>query len=296
MNRKREAIFMGFGILAGLALNGPAVQAADYLTATVSTQPIYVNGQRVQMEAYSIHGNNFVKLRDIGRAVDFGVAYDAATNSVHIDSSQPYREEPAATPLSPTEESVQAALAQLREIYPTGAVFPTPYRSTSGGPYGRGIHCSGWATLCSDAAFGNLPWRRVDNPSWDQIRPGDLIRYDNSSNGHVVVVVNKTDEYVKVTESGLNNKARWGGQYFKWWLEEQLCTHAIRNSTATANRRGPLHTAAPSRFPRVRPCKAVCAHSAERVASVSLTQVKRGVVPFVRRCAGGANYTTVNKE
>ena len=23
------------------------------------------------------------------------------------------------------------------------------------------------------------------------------------------------------TESGLNNKARWGGQYFKWWLEEQ---------------------------------------------------------------------------
>ncbi len=221
MNRKREAIFMGFGILAGLALNGPAVQAADYLTATVSTQPIYVNGQRVQMEAYSIHGNNFVKLRDIGRAVDFGVAYDAATNSVHIDSSQPYREEPAATPLSPTEESVQAALAQLREIYPTGAVFPTPYRSTSGGPYGRGIHCSGWATLCSDAAFGNLPWRRVDNPSWDQIRPGDLIRYDNSSNGHVVVVVKKTDEYIKVTESGLNNKARWGGQYFKWWLEEQ---------------------------------------------------------------------------
>ena len=41
MNRKREAIFMGFGILAGLALSGPAAQAADYLTATVSTQPIY---------------------------------------------------------------------------------------------------------------------------------------------------------------------------------------------------------------------------------------------------------------
>ena len=23
------------------------------------------------------------------------------------------------------------------------------------------------------------------------------------------------------TESGTNNKARWGGQYFRWWLEEQ---------------------------------------------------------------------------
>lgn len=33
MSRKREAVFMGLGILAGLALSGPAVQAADYLTA-----------------------------------------------------------------------------------------------------------------------------------------------------------------------------------------------------------------------------------------------------------------------
>ena len=37
----------------------------------------------------------------------------------------------------------------------------------------------------------------------------------------MVVVVGKTDEYIKVTESGLNNHARWGGQYFRWWLEEQ---------------------------------------------------------------------------
>lgn len=221
MNRKREAIFMGLGILAGLVLSGPAAQAATSITATLSTQPIYVDGQRVNMTAYSIGGNNYVKLRDIGQAVDFGVTYDAATNSVHIDSAQPYQEEVPAVPPAPTEESVRATLAQLRETYPTGTAYPTPYRSTSGGPYHRGTHCSGWATLCSDAAFGNLPWRRVDNPSWNQIRPGDLIRYDNSASGHVVVVIGKTDEYVKVTESGLNNHVRWGGQYFKWWLEEQ---------------------------------------------------------------------------
>ena len=116
---------------------------------------------------------------------------------------------------------MQAVLAQLKQIYPTGAEFPAPYRSTSGGPYRQGVHCSGWATLCSDAAFGDLPWRRINRPSWEQIRSGDLIRYDNSGNGHVVVVVKKTDEYIKVTESGMNNHARWGGQYFRWWLEEQ---------------------------------------------------------------------------
>ena len=221
MNRKREAIFMGIGILAGLALSGPAAQAADYLTARPSSQTFYINGQQAALTAYSISGNNYVRLRDIGKAVDFGVTYDAATNSVHIDSAQPYQEEIPTAPSGPTEESVQATLAELRETYPTGTVYPTPYRSTSNGPYRQGTHCSGWATLCSDAAFVNLPWRRIDNPSWEQIRSGDLIRYDNSSNGHVVVVISKTDGYVKVTESGLNNHARWGGQYFKWWLEEQ---------------------------------------------------------------------------
>ena len=220
-SRKREAVFMGLGILAGLALSGPAAQAADYLTARPSSQTFYINGQQAALTAYAIGGSNYVRLRDIGKAVDFGVTYDATTNSVYIDSTQPYREDTTATPPDPTEESVQAILAQLRETYPTGTEFPTPYRSTSGGPYHRGTHCSGWATLCSDAAFGSLPWRRVDNPSWEQIRSGDLIRYDNSSNGHVVVVVKKTDEYIKVTESGLNNRVRWGGQYFKWWLEAQ---------------------------------------------------------------------------
>ena len=227
MSRKREAIFMGIGILAGLALSGSASAAVQQLTASPTTQTFYVDGWQVQFEAYQIHGNNFVKLRDIGKAVDFGVEYHAADNSVHIYPDAPYIEEvtvPAQTTPSPqavTEASVQASLERLKQTYPTGAVYPTPYRSTSGGPYSRGIHCSGWATLCSDAAFGSLPWRRVDRPGWDQIRPGDLVEYESASSYHVVVVVSKTDEYIKVTESGLNNHARWGGQYFRWWLEGQ---------------------------------------------------------------------------
>lgn len=220
MNRKREAVFMGLGILAGLALSGPAAQAADYLTARPSSQTFYIDGQQATLTAYSIGGSNYVRLRDIGRAVDFGVTYDAATNSVHIDSTQSYQDEVQSV-ATVTEESVRAALVQLRETYPTGTVYPTPYRSTSGGPYYRGTHCSGWATLCSDTAFGDLPWRRINRPSWEQLRPGDLVEYQNSESYHVVVVVDKTDEYIKVTESGTNNHTRWRGQYFRWWLEKQ---------------------------------------------------------------------------
>lgn len=99
MDRKRGAIFMGIGVLAGLALSGPAAQAATSIAATLSNQPIYVDGQRVSLTACSTGGDNFVKLRDVGRAVDFDVTYGAATNSVYIDSIRPYQEETA--PVAP---------------------------------------------------------------------------------------------------------------------------------------------------------------------------------------------------
>ena len=210
------------GMIAGGVLMGTTAAAADYLTATLSTQPIYVDGAQVSMTAYGINGNNYVKLRDVGEAVGFNVYWDGS--AVQIESDKPYTGEPPASP-SPTElteESVLSAIRALRDTYPTNTYYGAFYRSYSNGPYGAApTNCAGWATLCSDAAFGDLPWRRVNNPSWEDICAGDLIRYDNASGGHVVVVLEKTDEYVKVTESGTNNKARWGGQYFRWWLEEQ---------------------------------------------------------------------------
>lgn len=70
-------------------------------------------------------------------------------------------------------------------------------------------------------SFWNPPWRRVDNPSWNQIRPGDLVRYDNERNGHVIVVIKIDAEWVTFTDSGTTQKAYWGGQYPRWWLEQQ---------------------------------------------------------------------------
>ena len=129
MSRTKEAVFMGIGILAGLALSGPAAQAAEAaLTARPTTQTFYVGGTRVEFEAYQIHGNNFVKLRDIGKTVGFGVTYDAATNTVHIAPDAPYIEEvttpaPAApSPQAVTAESVQAILAQLKQTFAGQAV------------------------------------------------------------------------------------------------------------------------------------------------------------------------------
>jgi len=220
---------MGIGILAGMALCGPAAQAADYLTARPTTQTFYLKGERISLTAYLIGGSNYVRLRDIGRAADFGVEYDAATNSVYIDPDSSYQEETnqadqtPSTPSALTEESVRAAIESLRERYPHGAVYETPYRPNTGleRPYSNCDHCAGWAMKCSDAAFGGLPWRRVDNPRWEDIRVGDVLDYRNSTSGHAIVVLEKTGEHVIVTESGTNNKALWGGWYPRWWLEAQ---------------------------------------------------------------------------
>ena len=66
--------------------------AASGAVAKVSDQRITVDGVQVNMTAYQIDGNNYVKLRDIGKQVNFGVGYDNATASVRIDTDAPYTE------------------------------------------------------------------------------------------------------------------------------------------------------------------------------------------------------------
>lgn len=172
MSRKREAVLMGIGILAGLALSGPAAQAATTITATFSNQPIYVDGQRVPMTTYSIGGNNYVRLRDIGRAVNFGVTYDATTNSVHIDSTCPYREEATAAPSGPTEEYVQMTLAKLKEQYPPRSTYPSPYISSSGGPYGVSNTNCGAGPFCAPMpSLGTCPGGGSTTPVGTRFAP-----------------------------------------------------------------------------------------------------------------------------
>lgn len=103
MKGKTASFAAGF-TAAALLFGGGTALAATVLTATPSTQTFYLDGQRVELEAYAIEGRNYVQLRDIGRAVDFGVAYVASDNSVRIDSAAPYVEEvtPTATPAPST--------------------------------------------------------------------------------------------------------------------------------------------------------------------------------------------------
>ena len=59
-------------------------------TPSPTSAKITLDGGEVQFTAYNIEGNNYFKLRDIGQALDFGVGWDSANDTIVIDTSKGY--------------------------------------------------------------------------------------------------------------------------------------------------------------------------------------------------------------
>lgn len=59
-------------------------------TATANTSAIYKDGVAVELTAYTINGNNYFKLRDLGQTFDFDVSWDGTNNAVIINPHTPY--------------------------------------------------------------------------------------------------------------------------------------------------------------------------------------------------------------
>ena len=87
---KKQILTMFTGLFIGAIITGGASAYTAGILAERSTNRIYVNGQEVQMEAYAVNGNNYVKLRDIGKTVDFEVYWDGDAKCVQVESSKPY--------------------------------------------------------------------------------------------------------------------------------------------------------------------------------------------------------------
>lgn len=96
MNRIKNTGLVLCGLVLGLTLSAPAAQAVESLKAKLSTNRILVDGQETHMTAYTIGGSNYVRLRDIGKAVGFEVYWDSENGCVQVESGKPYTgEEPA---------------------------------------------------------------------------------------------------------------------------------------------------------------------------------------------------------
>ena len=111
---KKQIFTMLTGLLIGAALTGGSAAVAAGIMAERSHHRIVVKGKEVQMEAYVINGNNYVKLRDMGKAVGFEVYWDSDAKCVQVKSGIPYTgEAPAKTepdkPVSQPEVTTPAA-------------------------------------------------------------------------------------------------------------------------------------------------------------------------------------------
>ncbi|HOV25630.1 MAG TPA: stalk domain-containing protein [Pseudobacteroides sp.] len=60
--------------------------------AVSSNSTIYKDNAKINLTAYTINGNNYFKLRDLGQAFNFGVTWDQENNAVVIDTTQGYKE------------------------------------------------------------------------------------------------------------------------------------------------------------------------------------------------------------
>ena len=190
-------------------------------TATPTNSKIIMDGKEVQFTAFNIQDNNYFKLRDIGEAFDFGVYWCGLNNTIVIDTSieytpeipeapiaQPPAEQPPATPPSTsdtlTEESVYNAMMAMQADYPHGMTWTDSncYRSILYGINGCG--CGAFATILSDAAFGDLPG--VYHYDFHNIRVGDLVFHGP----HVVIVLEVSGSSIVVAEGNYNSQINWG--------------------------------------------------------------------------------------
>ena len=115
MSRRKNMALMLTGTVLGASLVGGA--AAAGVIAEPTWQKLYVDGEQVSMTAYNIAGNNYVKLRDIGKEVGFNVYWD---NGVQINSDADYTgEKPVqmtATPVASAADDLSANMDIRMEI------------------------------------------------------------------------------------------------------------------------------------------------------------------------------------
>ena len=155
------------GLLVGVALFSGTTAYAAGIMAERSTNRIFVDGKEVQVEAYTIHNNNFMQLRDVGKAVGFNVYWNAADGSVQIETGKPYTGE------APTQTSAAKTVT-----LPTDGSQYVPQagdviRCDDGTDYTI-TDVSRWnANLFSSGPVGELPtatcdWSKLPQPEMPQ--------------------------------------------------------------------------------------------------------------------------------
>lgn len=117
-----------------------------------------------------------------------------------------------------TESQAYQAMIALKGSYPEGMSWTNAnYYGWKGGIYSGGYGCMGFAFILSDAAFGDLPARKVTNVKLSDVRAGDILRVDHDV--HSVIVLEVNDSSVTIAEGNYNFSIHWGRTLTKQEVE-----------------------------------------------------------------------------
>lgn len=197
----------------GSEMSTPYSGNRAYETAAAETK---VNGKAVPLEAILLqddagNGYTYYKLRDLGAALGFTVDW-TAERGIFIETGDRVV---LANGKDITDENIREILYGLKADYPEGMKWTNDnYYSSS--VLGGGLGCAGFAFLCSDAVFGNLP-RTGTHSDFDAIRVGDYVRMNNDT--HSVTVLEKRADSIVVTEGNYNSSIHWGREISRKSLE-----------------------------------------------------------------------------
>ena len=116
------------------------------------------------------------------------------------------------------EGKIFDSIMAMRERYPEGTRWTNENSyAWRGGIFNVGYGCAGFAFLLSDAAFGDLPARRVTGVRLEDVRVGDILRINSDT--HSVVVLKVNADSVTVAEGNYNSSVHWGRELSRSQVE-----------------------------------------------------------------------------
>lgn len=196
------------GMICGAVLFS-AISMASEIVAVISPQNIMLNGSKADVTAYNINGNNYFKLVDLAKAVDFNVQYDLATNTVYIDTEKAYTDQ---ITNNKTEES-----SNIIEI-PKGQDCFVPQENTSvllddGTTYTFTDMSKYDKSMFASGAVGELPTPICDWSGFPKLEVPEIeTRHYNDEHGDYLFVSNvkemKRMQYTLYNAIG-NNSEVW---------------------------------------------------------------------------------------
>jgi cell division septation protein DedD len=125
MKNARFIIALALSFCLGASLVGNLTAVSEAATANYSPHKVIVEGVSQNFDAYNINGYNYYKLRDIAKAVDFGVWFDDAKNTVYISTYMDY--DPNYTGPASVSETKPASTAENTTPAPKpSTVTPAP--------------------------------------------------------------------------------------------------------------------------------------------------------------------------